>query len=101
MRRILSILILALALATSSAVGAAAAPVADLSASVPTAQVKVVQGGVELSVADDAAETFHIYSITGQMIKAVDLQQGTRQVELPRGCYIIKCSKWSKKVVVK
>lgn len=59
-----------------------------------------VSGGIELTTPGDTPCCFYIYSITGQMVKSAEIS-GSAVVDLPRGCYIIKCAKWSKKVVVK
>lgn len=103
MKKILLILAMALAL-TASGVGAMAmpAPAQGVESSLPAGgpSVKALNGGVELSV-PDGVETFVFYSITGQVIKQVQVSAGIVTVDLPRGCYIIKCSRWSKKVVVK
>ncbi|MDE6048975.1 MAG: T9SS type A sorting domain-containing protein [Paramuribaculum sp.] len=67
-----------------------------------TATVSPVSTGISLSVKADKTERFYIFSITGQLVKTVDVEAGSVQsVELPRGCYIVKCSYWSKKVMVK
>ncbi|MCM1483132.1 MAG: T9SS type A sorting domain-containing protein [Muribaculaceae bacterium] len=66
---------------------------------VPT--VKIVTGGAEITVPDDTEYTFNVYSITGQLVKTFKLADGSVTVELPRGCYIIKCEKWSKKIVIR
>lgn len=57
-------------------------------------------GGIEITVADGSAHTFYIFSITGQLVKTVEVS-GSAFVELHNGCYIVKCARWSKKVVVK
>lgn len=44
--------------------------------------------------------TFHIYSITGQLIKRVQLTDSAASVDVPQGCYIVKCDAWVKKVIV-
>ena len=65
-----------------------------------TASVRPGHGYLELSVKGDTAQRFHIYSITGQLVKTVDVI-GVANVELPNGLYIVKCSEWSKQVIVK
>ena len=62
--------------------------------------VKPVGGGVQITVNDTESHQFYIYSITGQMIKAVTVLD-TVVVDLPQGCYIIKSKQWSKKIVVR
>lgn len=63
--------------------------------------IKASNGSITLTVPSDNAVQFQIYSITGQAIKTVTVGHGTTTVELPRGYYIVKCSQWSKTVVVK
>lgn len=63
-------------------------------------KVSVAQGCLVISAATDCDAAFEIYSITGQLVKRVKLANGTATVELHRGCYIIRCQNWSKKVVV-
>lgn len=63
--------------------------------------VKINSGNLEISVPDDTIYNFNIYSITGQLVKTLKLSDGTASVELPRGCYIVKCEKWSKKIVIR
>lgn len=63
--------------------------------------IKINSGNLEISVPDDTIYNFNIYSITGQLVKTLKLSDGTASVELPRGCYIVKCEKWSKKIVIR
>lgn len=67
-------------------------------------EVKAIAGALELSASHDfaAPARFMIYSITGQMVKSVDVAPGTTvTVDLPAGYYVVKTAKWSKRVVVK
>lgn len=64
----------------------------------PTA--KATSGGIELVAPADTKCHFTIYSITGQIIKSTDVT-GRTVVEIQRGCYIIKCGSWLRKVVVR
>lgn len=65
-------------------------------------QVKVTDGALELTAPDpDATIRFEIYSITGQLVKAVELRAGTERLELPQGCYIVRTPGRSQKIVVK
>lgn len=54
-----------------------------------------------IKLAADCRTNFEIYSITGQKVKSVTLESGSTKVELPKGCYIVRCPQWSKKVIVK
>lgn len=58
-----------------------------------------VDGGIQLSATDNVR--FEIYSITGQRVKVMSVENSTVKVDLPKGCYIVRCAQWSKKVVVK
>ncbi len=66
----------------------------------PSCSVTPVSGGI--TVAAESETTFDVYSITGQRIKSVTVVGvGAEKVDLPKGCYIVRCSQWSKKVIVK
>ena len=62
--------------------------------------VKPVGGGIQITVDDTESHQFYVYSITGQMVKSVTVSE-TAVVDLPQGCYIVKCKQWSKKIVVR
>jgi len=64
-------------------------------------QVKVLHGMLELTVTGREAVEFHIYSITGQLVKTITVADGSQTVDLPQGYYIVRCARWAKKVVVK
>ena len=64
-------------------------------------EVIAVEGGLEINVPEDQKFTFLIFSITGQMIKKADVVGSGNRIELQKGCYIVKCGKWSKKLVVR
>ena len=69
-----------------------------------TLSVALAVGSVSVTmVAGDGDTTFNIYSITGQLIKTVRVNAGTRvTIDMPKGFYIVKCAgRWSRKVVVK
>lgn len=65
------------------------------------AQVRPSAGQLELTVTDGDAVRFEIYSITGQQVKSLEVKDGSITVDLPSGCYVVRCQYWSKKVVVK
>lgn len=58
-----------------------------------------VEGGIQLSATERTS--FEIYSITGQRVKSAMVENSTVKVDLPKGCYIVRCAQWSKKVIVK
>lgn len=62
-------------------------------------QASPAQGGILLAAS--SRTQFDIYTITGQCVKSITVEDGTAKAELPKGCYIVRCAKWSKKVVVK
>lgn len=63
--------------------------------------VNVMRGAIEIKTFGIQTYHFHIYSITGQLLKRVALSNGASTIiELPQGCYIVKCEKWSKKVAI-
>ena len=65
-------------------------------------QIRVADGALELTAPDNAATRFEIYSITGQLVKAVELQAArAERIELPQGCYIVRTPGRSQKIVVK
>ncbi len=105
MKKILLILTMTLGL-TAASVCAVAMPAvqSDVASSLTVAQptVRALHGGIELGNPLESSVTFAVYSITGQLVKQVDVAAGSQlSVDLPTGCYIVKCSKWSKKIVVK
>lgn len=102
MKRLLSILTLCIALA----VGAVSATVlaSPRIEQVSSEETTVVGGkGTIAMVAGDSDATFNIFSITGQLIKSVRVNAGTKvTIDVPKGFYIVKCTgRWSRKVVVK
>lgn len=74
----------------------------DLTSSVITSAptMKAVSQGIELTVTDGETHHFYVYSITGQMVKSIDVNESVT-VDLPQGYYIVKCKDWSKKIVVR
>lgn len=65
-------------------------------------EMTVGSGAIELTSNAEGRVTLYVYSITGKMVKSVQLEEGvTMRIELSKGLYILKCGKWSKKVMVK
>lgn len=80
---------------------AIAATVARQEISVAEPTLMIRHGGLEISCPPDGkAYTFQIYSITGQLIKKIQLSEANSFVELQKGCYIVKCEAWVKKAVI-
>lgn len=72
----------------------------DMTIVTSTPTIKPLSQGIELTVPDGETHMFYIYSITGQMIKSVEVKESA-VVDLPCGYYIVKCREWAKKIVVK
>lgn len=103
MKRLLYIVICLLAIGAATAV-----PVPDnfLPQRVETATTTPVAQGAEgriVFTAGNSDATFHVYSITGQLVKVVRVNADQRtSVDFPKGFYIVKCgNQWSRKVVVR
>lgn len=64
-----------------------------------------VQGGVgHITLwAGNDAEEFSLYSITGQLLRVVQVPANSQvTIDAPKGFYIVRCgSRWSRKVVVR
>ncbi|MBO7609604.1 MAG: T9SS type A sorting domain-containing protein [Muribaculaceae bacterium] len=64
-----------------------------------------VQGGVGriTLIAGNASEEFSIYSITGQLLRVVQVPADSLlTIDVPKGFYIVRCgNQWSRKVVVR
>lgn len=63
-------------------------------------KITVQQGAIVIASASDIELTVDVYSITGQLVKRVRFSNGSITLEVKSGCYIIKCDRWSKKVIV-
>lgn len=101
---ILSAVAIVISMAGTSAAATAAARIDSSSIAADEPQARIVAGGVELSAPADAADAvrFMVYSITGQVIKTVTVNAGVPvTVELPAGVYIVKCDKWSHRIIVR
>lgn len=58
--------------------------------------------GTVIELWSDVAAKFEIFSITGQLIKSVNVPASTLvKVELAKGFYIVKCESWTRRVMVK
>lgn len=99
MKKMIRILLLSLLLSAPSIVSAEPASQQWSVSQNDTPKVSVSQGNLTIT-APESDMIFEIYSITGQLVKRVRLTNGTATVELHRGCYIVRCERWSKKVVV-
>lgn len=84
------------------AMGAPAADSAQRELPAQTSSVQVRAGYLELQVSGTEAVTFHIYAITGQQVRSVNVPGGTTvSVDLPKGVYIVKGDHWAKQVVIR
>lgn len=64
-------------------------------------QIKIVSGQLELTAPDGETVKFEIYSITGQLVKTVELRGQSERLDLPQGCYIVRAPGFTKKIVLK
>lgn len=66
------------------------------------AEAKLISGGIELT-AGTAEERILIYSIAGNLVKDITLRPGSESViiELKAGCYVVRGTDWSKKLIVR
>lgn len=101
MKRIPYILLLLCALSFSGMRTSAETPKRESPTATDTPTLTVAQASFTVKGSPDCPLTFEVYSLTGQIVKRFKLKDGSFTLELPRGCYIIKCSVWSKKVVIK
>lgn len=99
MRFLAASILLLLSLGISNVqTSAAEAPMVEV-VSVPA--VTAGQGYIKIVCPSDGVTYhFNIYSITGRLEKSVALRDGSQHIDLPQGCYIVRCEKWSKKVLV-
>lgn len=63
--------------------------------------LRVTGSSLDLMCGDSVNVKFEIFSITGQLVKAVTVASGTARVELPKGFYIVKCENWTRRVMLK
>ncbi len=102
MRKILSTVILLLAATGFSGQWfAQAAPAVESRVADRAPAVSVEKGYIELTAPEGETVKFEIFSITGQLIKAVTVKSSTMKVDLPKGFYIIKCETWTKRVMLR
>lgn len=104
MKRVLYILLIGAAMGWPQALPAVDA--SDVRARTEAvASEAAVQGGVGQIVftAGDSDAVFSVYAITGQLLRSVKVQAGSRAtVDMPKGFYIVRCgTRWSRKVVVR
>mgnify|MGYP000766218506 FL=1 len=76
-----------------------AAPISEVAAS--EVELRATHGGIEIT--NRTGHTIHIqiYSITGQTVKNFDMADGHLLVELPQGCYIVRHSQGTHKLIVR
>lgn len=102
MTQYIRILFVSLSLLIGSAVSIGAADGSMASQHDEQMTIRTSESGLEISVASsDKALKIEIYSITGQLVKSLDIENGTERISLPKGCYIVRTHNGSKKVVVK
>lgn len=100
-RKLLIALTLLMSLGVATADLAHGAPVVrqEVVASEPVLTAR--RGVIDIACpADGKTYTFQIYSITGQLIKRVQLSETKASIEVAKGCYVVRCEAWVKKIVV-
>lgn len=63
--------------------------------------VRAIDGVLELYCGHQQNVTFKIFSITGQLVKSVTVASASARIELPKGFYIVKCDKWTRRVMLR
>lgn len=100
------IIALTISAAQVDAVGMAM-PVADAEAvtTVDKADLPAMrpaEGGIELISSPSESTVFMVYSITGQLVKKVEVEASAQStITLPGGCYVVRCAAWAKKIAVR
>ena len=63
--------------------------------------VKVVSGGIEITIQEESGCHVAIYAITGQLVKQIDIPSGGTTIDLPSGYYIVKCGNTASRVDIR
>ena len=65
-------------------------------------EVSVTVSGQTVSVTGGQGETLEVVSLTGRVLKRIAIESNSQRVELnvPKGCYILKVGKTARKVSV-
>lgn len=101
MKRLFTSLLVAVSLIGLGIAEVKAAESVSVEVGVSEPQVSSGHGYLKVSCpSDGVVYHFQVYSITGRLEKSFALSDGVQQVSLPQGCYIVRCEKWSKKVIV-
>lgn len=102
MKKILLTLTICASLGCINAWPATVPSLVSLAAVSSSSSVKGGVGHIYFSAGSTDA-TFNVYSITGQLVRVVHVNAGTRAaIEMPKGFYVVRYgSQWSCKVVVK
>lgn len=99
MKKIIRIALIVLCVAVASAELTHIAAAERIESVESDASARAVSGGIEVKATEETK--FEIYSITGQQVKTLTVSGEPQTIELPNGCYIVRCPQWSKKVVVR
>ena len=99
MKRIFRIMMLCMLALFGAGAGFVAVADDPVEVAADESRAQSVDGGIRLT--SSAREAFEIYSITGQKVKSVAVEGSSVKVDLPKGCYIVRTARWSKKVVVR
>lgn len=56
---------------------------------------------VEIEISDDETHQILVYALTGQIVKNISAENGRTVIDLPRGYYIVKVDKTTKRVIIR
>lgn len=100
-RKILIALTLLMSIGVASSDLVYGAPVVRQEVAVSEPALAARRGVIEIACPSDGKTyTFQIYSITGQLIKRVQLCDSKASIDVAKGCYVVRCEAWVKKIVV-
>ncbi len=104
MNRILRILMIATAISAVSATTFAEPAennesVANVAVNKPV--IRVVGSHIEITLPGNDSRVVVCYSLTGQIVKTLTIHPGTTLIDLPTGYYIIRCERYSQRVILR
>lgn len=103
MKRSLRLLICMLMLTSMAGLTYAEPAEKDSASSIVVSQpiIKVIRGHIEITISGNESKEVVCYSLTGQVVKTLTVHPGTTTFELPSGYYIIRCDRYSQRVIVR
>lgn len=105
MKKYIPILILALVVAAMPARAAepAESEAQEMALDIETATVNIIVNGRQVRVTNAEGEELEVYNLTGTCVATVhiDSEDKTVNLNLPKGCYILKVGKIARKVSIR